>query len=988
MRRFAPLLVFCSGWLGCSSVPNPTTTRDFKPASTSSPVQSQPSVVTPNPPEWFVGVATRWIESTETGIHRGVTTVRFESKSRKITAVAEQPGQLDGAHVAPLWSIADSTSTPCKYIFWHDNELHGAAQWLGEARSIAKFPSTIYASFDWFGGAGIMTTQGMFVVNAATCALDKLNLPNAAAAYAANPNQALVLTAHGHARLTLDGGKSYKDVSADLPNAGLIERIRDELHVSTGTDESFVINKQGIISPEKFIEDRHQDEPVVDPEDRWPSDNQVSSALEAAVNEGLLLPNGQALAADGGLVARVSLNTVRATEILRFGASSERCSPVAVSDRALLVCESGRSASVLDAGTGNIERSFDVEQEIVWDRFVVAEDEALGFVGPCGGRSPGPQVDVVATASWSTISMQRSSAFCVRRPEGSWVEHKLDATDAVDVFAWIPRADGAATALIAPTGTFLHGQPAVEVRGLLRIVRIARNAPPIDIPGYSSESPKLVSHALRSLPDGSLEGWLPSGHSSAGFMSVKIDPQGQSTQRQLPARTTTLVTRGRFALARTEENRYFETTDFGRTFQAIDPPPGHQADPMAVTSVGAQIGPYLRVGWGPHAKPLPPPDSSATEPFSTLPRRLPSAVRLGCRFTGPPVSGRIPDGQGLGLSKTPMPQMASGRIPYLGAFFTPWRGLPTAQSGNAEFIFMPLFDLAAPVRRASVPLSKLEGDERISHEMRLGFILDEKNVWPVAAERYSRCTAPLSDAAGLTMPLGTCVDDPSNGVIIDGRAYLVHQDLMIYGPGRYSSLAITTADITADRSGKTLPRGSNVKLLAKHHVSGSIQRYKFASGRRGKTPVLVALEADGNATLTTIDPTRGTLGPEEPLVSLSKLQLGTDPRCAEAPDDARVLLVFTHEIGLNSQNLPGIRDTEHGGLAILRWSKQRVCLDAIDINVNDERYEADLMIHVPQGPIRKLVAHFNKPNSGQGTLALITYATEVRQPVVCEGTSP
>jgi len=986
MRRFAPLVVFCSGWLGCSSVPNPTTTRDVKPAPASSSAQSSSTVAAPNPPEWFVAGATRWIESTDSGIHRGVTGIRFESRSRKITGIAEQPGQLDGAHAAPPW--ATSGPSPCKYIFWHDNELHGSAEWLGEARSIAKLPATIYASFDWFGGAGVMTLQGLFVVNATTCALDKLSLPNAAAVYAASANRGLVLTAHGHARLTLDGGKSYKDVSAELPQAGLIDRVRDELHVTTGSDESFVINNQGVISPEKFLEDRHQDEPVADPEDRWPSDTQITSALEAAVNEGLLLPNGEALAADEGLVARVQLTTGRATEILRFGASSERCSPVAVSDRALVVCDSGRSASVIDAGTGNIERSFDVEQEIVWDRFVVADGEALGFVGPCGGRNPGPPVDVVATASPSSISVQRSSAFCVRRPDGSWVEHQLDAQDAADVLAWIPRADGAATAVIAPAGTFLHGQPAVEIRERLRIVRVARNAPPIDIPGYTSESAKLVSHALHTLPDGSVEGWLPSGHSPAGLMAVKIDPQGQALQRQLPARSTSLLTRGRFALTRTEEGRYFETTDFGRTFQAIDPPPGHQGDPMGVTSVGAQIGPYLRVGWGPHAKPLPPPDSTATEPFSTLPRRLPPVVRLGCRFTGPPASGRIPDGQGLGLSKTPMAQMSSGRITHSGAFFTPWRGLPTAQSGNAEFIFMPLLDVTTPVRRASVPLSKLDGNDRISHEIRLGFILDEKNVWPIPAERFSRCPAPLTDAAGLTMPLGACVEDPSTGVIVDGRAYLVHPDIMLYGPSRYSSLAITTADITADRSGKTAPRGSNVKLVATHHVSGSIHRYKFAPGRRGKTPVLVAVEADGSATLTPIDPTRGTLGAEEPLVSLSKLQLGTDPRCAEAPDDARVLLVFTHEIGINSQNLPGIRDTEHGGLAILRWSKQRVCLDAIDININDERYEADLMIHVPQGPIRKLVALFNKPNSGQGSLALITYATEVRQPVVCEGASP
>lgn len=987
MRRFAPLVVLCSGWLGCSSVTNPTTTRDVSPSHAPSTNASTLSFVTPNPPEWFVNGATSWVEKADGGLHRGVTTIRFESRGRKVVGIAEGPEQLDGAHAAPPWTPVG----PCKYIFWHDNELHGSAEWLGAARLVTKVSSTIYGSFDWFAGAGIMTSQGLFVVNASTCAVDKLQLPNVAAAYAASSNRALVLTALGHARLTTDAGKSYRDVSAEMPRVGLIERVLDELHVTTIMDESFVVNNQGVVAREKYIDERRHDEPDDDPEDRWPNDNEITSALEAAVGEGLLLPNGEALAASSGLVARVQLKTGRASEILRFGSSSERCSPVSVSDRALLLCESGRTVSVIDAGSGTVERSFDVEQEIVWDRFVVADGEALGFVGPCGGRNPGPPVDVVATASPSTISTQRSSAFCVRAANGSWTEHQLAAIDAADVLAWIPQADGAATALIAPTGTFLHGITPVEERGRLRIVRIARNAPPIDISAYNSESAKLVSHALHVLPDGTIEGWLSSGHGPSGVMAAKIDAQGKAEQRPLPARTTSFMTHGRFAVARTEEGRYFETTDFGRTFQAMDPPPGQQGDPIAVSSVGAQFGPYLRVGWGSHAKPLPPPQALPSETYSTLRRREPPVVRLKCRFSGPPDSGRIPDGHGMGLTKTPMAQMSSGRISHVGAFFTPWRGLPNAVSGNAEFIFMPLFDLTTPVRRATVPLSKLEGEDRLSHEIRLGFILDENNennVWSVPAERFSRCPASLTDAAGLTMPMGVCVDDPTMGVVVDGKAYLIHPDIMVYGPSRYSNLTVTTANFTADRSGKTLPRGSNVKQLATQHVSGGIYRYEFAPGRRGKTPVIVALEADGTATMTPIDPTLGRLGAEEPLASLAKLQVGTDPRCKEAPDDIHVLLSFTHQIGLHSQQLPGIRDTEHGGLAILRWSKERVCLDAIDINVTDERYEADLMIHVPQGPIRKLVARFDKTNAGKGSFALITYATEVRQPVVCEGASP
>ena len=114
---------------------------------------------------------------------------------------------------------------------------------------------------------------------------------------------------------------------------------------------------------------------------------------------------------------------------------------------------------------------------------------------------------------------------------------------------------------------------------------------------------------------------------------------------------------------------------------------------------------------------------------------------------------------------------------FAGAFFMPWRGLPNISGANAEFVYMPLFDLGTPVIRTSVPLSKVENPDRISHEIRLGFVLDGPNVWPIAAERFSRCGAALSDDAGLTISIGgTCVDEPTAGVDVGGRAAIV--DLM------------------------------------------------------------------------------------------------------------------------------------------------------------------------------------------------------------------
>lgn len=967
---------------GCSSAPNPTPARVTTPEPVKSAIAPSP------PPTWFVSGLTSWLETSNEGVHRGIAGLRFESQGRKILRTAETPAELDDGHAAPPWAI--TPNAPCKYVFWRDYQLYGAADWLGEPRTITTLRAPVQVAFDWFDGVGIITSEGIFVVRASSCALDKLDLPNAATAFASSPTRALVITSFGYARQTADGGKTYRDISRELPNAGTIERFDDTLHVSTRDGELFVITNDGQVQPTKRIQERPRNEPAPDAGDRWPEEHDGVSPLDAAVTNGVMLPDGDAIVTDEGLVARVKLATGQATEILRFGQPNENCVPVSVSDRVLILCESPRRVDVIDAGSGHVERSFDTEQEFVWDRFVVADGETLGFVGPCAGRNPAPAVDVVSNASALNSSTQRSPTFCVRASSGTWIEHQVDAVDATDLLAWVPRADGGATALIAVPGTFLHGMSAVDVRGSLRVVRFAKNAPPMNISTYGNESPKFVSRSLRSLPDGSVEGWFSSGHSPAGQMSVFIDAEGRPQQRPLPSRTTSLVPHGPFGVARTEDYRYFETKDFGRTFQAIDPPPGRQADPNSVSAVGSRIGAYLRIGWGAQTKtppPLPPEVTPSTMAMFQTPR-IPPAAQLVCRHSEPAKSSRMSDSMNLGLSKQAMSQMSMGRIIHGGAFYFPWRHTPTPSSTNAEFIYISPFDTTGTVRRTSVPMSRLEGEDRLMHELRLAFVMNGSTVWPVAADRFMRCSAPLTDEAGVTVPFGTCLEDPSVGTVIDGRVFLVHPDGPQFIMSTYAKLVVSTADVNVDGSGKNKPRVTNLKELSTTQVPGAVLRYKFAAGRRGKIPVAVAVDTAGNATLAPIDPTTGKFGAEEPLVSLAKLQLGNSPSCTEKPDDAQVLLVFTTEIGLLSRVLQGVRETDQGGVAVLRWSKERVCLDAIDMTVVDERHEADAMLHVSQGPLRRLIARFDKPSQGKGTLSVVSYGMELKQSIQCEGASP
>ncbi|HVK67278.1 MAG TPA: hypothetical protein VM694_22490 [Polyangium sp.] len=934
------------------------------------------------PPRWVVVPdATAWIERTEAGIDRALAVGRrVEARGADVIARAKDTADFDGAAAAPAWSVAPAA--PARYVLWKEREVFGASAWLDEVRPLGKLPAAVQTTFDWIDGVGLVTAAGVFVVSPAGGPPRKLDLPGFATGLAADARRALVLTVFGHARLTTDGGATYRDVSAELPEATEIEVRGEDLHVRLRGEESRLVDARGALVSDRAPQGPRRHEPPPDLDDFWPEDA-AQSPLDAAAAHGLRWLEGDALAVTEGAVARVDLRTGRANALLALETAEDACEPLRVKDGALLVCESHNRATVLDlASGGRIERTFDLPDAPSWDRFVVADDEALGFVGPCEGPAPGSPADVVASASPTNASNQRSPVFCVRKGPGVWVEHRLAPADASDVVAWIPRAEGAAVALVAIPGTFLHGAPRVTVRGALRVVRVGRNEPPLDITTYSSDSSALLTRALHVTPDGTIEGWLPSAHSPSNLAAVTIDAEGRPRQHAFPAQTISITTSGRFGLIRTETDRLYETTDHGHSFRLVAPPPsGGSAEPMSCSEIGCQVGTFVRIGWN---------DGSAPAPEDTTPPRQnpeyqrpipePPLVRLACRYAGPGEGKRIPDSFGLGYTQTPIARMTPGRIGFTGGMFIPWNGpQPAGATGDAEVAYVPLLDLAAPIIRATIPISRLGPTAFHPYEIKLGYVLDGAKVRAVATSGMGRCAASLVDDAGLTLPIGGCIDDPAVGVVHGSRALLVsgHRD---------GGQAVSAVELprSAPTPGRAVIAGAR-RELGLHHPPEGASRFDLAAGLRGKDPVVIAVDAGGDAVLAPLDPDRGTLGPEKRLASLEGLAAASDPRCAPQPDDARVVLPFDTEIGLAQGTLHGIVASGSAGFAVLRWSPARVCLEAVELAVRDERHEVELGYYDPPGTVRKLIARFDGKGPGKGTLVVLGFGAEVRQPLTCEG---
>ncbi|WP_437989480.1 hypothetical protein [Sorangium sp. So ce145] len=959
---------------------------------------------------------------------------------------------LAGGAAFPAWARpggrAVGVARAARYLFWSGGDLYAAESFGGELRKLATLPGDVAGAFPWLDGIGLLTAAGSFVVQGASGALRPLGSPSLVAAAAASERRALVLTVFGRALLTLDAGASYRDVTAELGDAIALDVRGEEIVASLPFGLERAVEPSGRLGEPRA----RRAAPAAGVDPVWLG-RAPFEQLADAVASGLPLADGGAALAVDGLVGRVDLATGRASSVAPLPPGSGACAPFRAGDALLAVCAGPERASVVDLSSDaralRVERSFELLPEPVreTDRFVGVDGEALGYVGPCEGR-PRPRIDLRALSQGALggDATQQSAVFCVRRGPGDWVEHRLDAADASDVLAWIPRRGGGAVALIARPGTFLPDGERVEVRGALRVVRLARGEPPLLWPPYGEEQAELLSRALVARADGAIEGWLPVHGYAADPAPITIDPAGRLRRHAVPARARSIAASGPFALAETEDGELFETIDRGQRWARVAPPPGGGAARLnACSAVGCSLGTFLRLGWasaprsggGVGGRAASPPGAAMAEPPLARPAPdrdraarppAPPLARLACSFAGPLDAARVPESSGFGAVAAPPSRMAGTlRLGTLGMLALPSfnvgqsgsvgqagsGSLPSPSFADAELAWIAPLDLRAEIHRATVPLASA-GLLQLAYrpyEAPIGLVIDrDGRVAPVAAGPAEACLAGLLEAARVTRPVGGCAPQPAIGVDLGDRA--------VFLSPRHDGLAVSSVDLRGARGEAPLARpggGAPPPAIRELHVQRTARataaqraRFAFGAGARAGAPVFVAVAGDGGAVLSPVDPVLGTLGPEEALAPLGALGAGGDPACAPRAGEARVVLSFDTEIGLVPGALPGITAAGTAGVAVIRWSRERACLDAVELVVRDERYEGGLGFFEPPGVVKKLIARFAGPTpaaplgargglgpaaarrseaaqgAGGGTLALVLYGQESRQPVQCK----
>jgi hypothetical protein len=164
----------------------------------------------------------------------------------------------------------------------------------------------------------------------------------------------------------------------------------------------------------------------------------------------------------------------------------------------------------------------------------------------------------------------------------------------------------------------------------------------------------------------------------------------------------------------------------------------------------------------------------------------------------------------------------------------------------------------------------------------------------------------------------------------------------------------------------------------------------------GVAGVLV-LDGAGAATAGVAELQRGggTIGPVSPLAPWSTLTEGSDPRCRSlrptrggvvhtrpptpaAPPNPqhawRALLVLDPSgvVALDAGALPGVALGDRG-MALVRWGRERVCLEAFEATASDVRRRGD------RSPTSRLIARW----SGAGRPAAALVSQELSQGLAC-----
>ncbi|AUX24291.1 hypothetical protein SOCEGT47_048280 [Sorangium cellulosum] len=533
----------------------------------------------------------------------------------------------------------------------------------------------------------------------------------------------------------------------------------------------------------------------------------------------------------------------------------------------------------------------------------------------------------------------------------------------------------------------------------------------------------LVDRRFRARDDGGVDGWVssvewsdPVGQASLG---VTVARDGSVTPHALPPDPAGMVVTGDHGLLVTRRAELYETLDHGRTWRAAGRSPvPPSAFHGACSALGCALTGVVRLGWG-AGEPSPAvavgPPAGCWPRAASRPDAAPGAAAAACpagidRPPAPPASpgspadlpvlscapvglpGPLPGGEpdaGPGAERwsvstphgEPIEIVADAAAPARGALragalappgamrpgggaMRPGGGAMRPGGGTRpagddatiapirthSALFRPPFDLRGEVVRLDATDLTLRGFRAAQRAAAVPLLAAGGEVaWLVLTEAGELLLGPGGARA---LPLFEPRRGPGDGVLGGASGLLL-------GPGRALVLGERRRRMALEEHTPEPLRPARIIGLEREELRG--RRMALALGDDGAEGVMVldgvAPETAGVAQL---DPGGGTPGEVVALAPWATLTAASDARCRAMKGAWRAVVALdpAGALRLDRRAMPAISPGERG-IARVRWGRERVCLEALNVAVGDARWRGEAIERAA------LVARWTAPR-GQG----------------------
>ena len=772
------------------------------------------------------------------------------------------------------------------FLFWNEEGLFRSRTFLGRLEPVLPLPFEIeHVAF----GPGYVLVRGSEggtrVIDWHTGQLrtpDPLGLVDVVAV---DDGRVLTELAFQRFTLSLDRNVTTRDVQLELDG-----RVRALSHEPLG----FVLEDGSLVE----VSARGELIPVgVPPHVTDPYELPGGeSALEQAVTAGVLRGDERALFPHGSALVEVDLRSGqvrrRSSQLLP---GRQACRALEVGLEQLLVCQGQGGVSVF----GQVNRDAPL-LELTFARNAQVQ---TGF-----GRV---LVDHDCTGTSVPFSV------CLREVGGAW--RALSPPQLSQPSA----ADGAA---VRVEGVELLGYGLKEEGGAVAFIRSGEGYAYRDL--ANGELVRLESSAPFK-PSGQTHCRVQRGGEVRCFGPQGPFSFGADGRRRLsPYQFQWVVRAEERALAGDAAGRLFQSLDFGGNWMEIDAPPHFDLRERSTqcSAVGCRIGGWLRLGWrgtSPVRRPLPEAIALPHGPRESLPQLVcselsPAKVRAGAPLPG--AFGVVPAPARhftVPISPSARGQDAAEGWDLRGVL---WGTEPTT---NLRFRYVDFLDPAAQRRASELAVASWLALLRAANAPVPALTLEDVMVLqgtPVITQE--------GRPAGLVLAL-----DDSPFWVKPGRAQpLAFERVAEAG-------AITSAIASGPNSIALLLDGG---VVVRQAPSGALELFR-APGltRAADSPDALAVSAQGELAVLRFDGSEPPSAdqpvlayrdgkPMEALAPWSSLTLASDARCQGGGGYRAVLAPRRAWLRLE-RGAASDADAEGSMIASVRWSQQRVCLEAVEL---------------------------------------------------------